>query len=123
MVPRASVRVLKLFHKMRASLTKNVYREVALLTAIILSPAALTESASASPYRLRRCGVPSSSRTAALRNTRFYGAWISPLNAQPARPPVNASRTQLPAPAHDLGPVWVANPSPYETFIHNTLPV
>jgi hypothetical protein len=24
---------------------------------------------------------------------------------------------------HDSGPVWIANPSPYETFIHNTLPV
>jgi hypothetical protein len=24
---------------------------------------------------------------------------------------------------HDSEPVWIANPSPYETFIHNTLPV
>jgi hypothetical protein len=24
---------------------------------------------------------------------------------------------------HDSEPVWVAHPSPYETFIHNTLPV
>jgi hypothetical protein len=24
---------------------------------------------------------------------------------------------------HDSEPVWVASPSPYETFIHNTLPV
>jgi len=24
---------------------------------------------------------------------------------------------------HDSEPVWVATPSPYETFIHNTLPV
>jgi hypothetical protein len=24
---------------------------------------------------------------------------------------------------HDSEPAWVASPSPYETFIHNTLPV
>jgi hypothetical protein len=24
---------------------------------------------------------------------------------------------------HDSEPVWIAIPSPYETFIHNTLPV
>jgi hypothetical protein len=24
---------------------------------------------------------------------------------------------------HDSEPVWIANPSPYETLIHNTLPV
>src|SRR5439155_768954 len=33
---------------------------------------------------------------------------LSRLNARPARPPVNASRTA----AHDSGPVWVASPSP-----------
>jgi hypothetical protein len=29
----------------------------------------------------------------------------------------------LRTPMHDSEPVWIANPSPYETFIHNTLPV
>jgi hypothetical protein len=29
----------------------------------------------------------------------------------------------LRTPMHDSEPVWVASPSPYETFIHNTLPV
>jgi len=80
-------------------------------------------SGCALPYRRNRCGLPSSSTTSAPRSTRFRGAWISRLNTQPARPPANASRAQLPAPAHDSGSLWVANPSTYETFIHNTLPV
>jgi len=29
----------------------------------------------------------------------------------------------LRTPMHDSEPVRIANPSPYETFIHNTLPV
>jgi len=75
------------------------------------------------PYRRSRCGLPSSSTTSAPRSTCFRRAWISRLNTQPARPPVNASRAQLPAPTHDSGSLRVANPSAHETFIHNTLPV
>jgi hypothetical protein len=52
------------------------------------------ESRCASPYRRTRCGLPSSSSTSALRSTRSRGACISRLNTQPARRPVNASRTQ-----------------------------
>ena len=29
----------------------------------------------------------------------------------------------LTEPKHDSGPLWIASPSTYETFIHNTLPV
>ena len=36
---------------------------------------------------------------------------ISGLNTLPARSPVNASPTPLPTPAHDSGPVWLADPS------------
>lgn len=43
---------------------------------------------------------------------------------EPARTPVNASPSPLRAMlTHDSGPMWVPNPSAYETFIHNTLPV
>jgi hypothetical protein len=36
--------------------------------------------------------------------------------------PVNASPSPLPTNVHDSEPVWIATPSLYETFIHNTLP-
>ena len=32
-------------------------------------------------------------------------------------------RSPLQTAPHDSGPVWVANPSPYDSFIHYTLPV
>ena len=51
------------------------------------------------------------------------GELISQLNTQPARPPVNASSASLRTPMHDSGPMWLARPSMYKTFIYNTLPV
>ncbi len=77
------------------------------------------------PKRRLGCGLPLCSTASAPRsNPPCGGACISRLNTQPARTPVNASpsplRTML---THDSGPMWVANPSTYETFIHNTLPV
>jgi hypothetical protein len=45
------------------------------------------------------------------------------LNTWPIRTPVNASALVLLPPPHDPGPVWIATPSPYGTFIHYTLPV
>ena len=48
---------------------------------------------------------------------------ISRLNTWPARTPVNASASALLPPPHDSGPVWLATPSPYGSFIHCTLPV
>ena len=47
---------------------------------------------------------------------------ISRLNTSPAPTPVNASLAPLPTKVHDSEPVWIATPSLYETFIHNTLP-
>jgi hypothetical protein len=48
---------------------------------------------------------------------------ISRLNTWPIRSPVNASAMALLPPPHDSGPVWIATPSPYATFIHYTMPV
>ena len=48
---------------------------------------------------------------------------ISRLNTRPTRTPVNASPGPSRAPAHDSGPTWLAMPSSYDSFIHNTPPV
>jgi hypothetical protein len=48
---------------------------------------------------------------------------ISELNGWSACPPVNASPEALRPTAHDSGPVWPAGPSPYDSFIHDSLPV
>ena len=48
---------------------------------------------------------------------------LSRLNTRPARTPVNASTPPLRATPHDSGPVWVASPSPHDSFIHTTSPV
>ncbi len=79
----------------------------------------------ASRYRRPRCGLPLISTASAPRGThRSPGrAWFSRLNTRPARSPVNASSLPLRTTPHDSGPVWVATPSPYDSFIHYTLPV
>jgi hypothetical protein len=61
----------------------------------------------ASRSRRARCCLPPASTASAPRSTRFRGAWLSRLDTQPARSPVNASPPRLPATAHDSGPVWV----------------
>jgi hypothetical protein len=48
---------------------------------------------------------------------------LSRLNTRPARAPVNASTPPSQVAPHDSGSVWVANPSPYDSFIHYTSPV
>ena len=48
---------------------------------------------------------------------------LSQLNTRPAHTSVNASPMLLRAPAHDSRPVWVATPSPYDSFIRCSLPV
>ena len=48
---------------------------------------------------------------------------LSRLNTRPARTPVNASPVPLRAATHDSGPLWAANPSTCDSFIHNTSPV
>ena len=74
------------------------------------------------------------------RNSRYRCAWcclalistasasrslpqLSRLNTRPARTPVNASTLPLRPTSHDSGPLWVASPSPCDSFIHNTSPV
>jgi hypothetical protein len=48
---------------------------------------------------------------------------FSRLNTQPTLSPVNASpRGLLPA-THDSGPLWLARPLTYDSFIHDNLPV
>ena len=64
------------------------------------------------------CGLP------LLLQRRHPGvSCLSRLNTRPARSPVNASPPPLRAAPHDSGPVWVASPSPYDSFIHYTSPV
>src|SRR6266571_2511239 len=66
------------------------------------------------PWRRAGYSLPLLLTASALRST-----FLSRLNTRPARTPVNASRTA----AHDSGPAWAANPSPYDSFIRNTSPV
>src|SRR3989442_956685 len=70
-------------------------------------------------------GLPPSSRTSAPRSVHRSrgGSWISRLNTRPAFPPVNASPPSSRTATHDSGPVWVATPSPYDSFIRYTAPV
>ena len=81
-------------------------------------------SLGALPWRRLGCGLPTFSNASAPRsNPPFGGRLISRLDTGPTRTPVNASPAPSRAPTHDLGPVWVASPLPYETSIHNTLPI
>jgi len=48
---------------------------------------------------------------------------FSRLNTQPASSPVNASPSGLLHSTHDSGPLWLARPLTYDSFIHNNLPV
>lgn len=76
------------------------------------------------PKRPLGCCLPPISRTSAPRsNPPRGGAHISQLNTQPVRSPVNASPATLRTPMHDSGPMWLAKPSMYKTFIYNTSPV
>ncbi len=54
---------------------------------------------------------------------RLVWSNLSRLNTRPARSPVNVSPPPSWTATHDSGPVWVATPSPYDSFIHNTSPV
>jgi hypothetical protein len=81
-------------------------------------------SASLSRCRDWRCGLPLTPRASAPRRARpkarfsFRGSI-----ARPAHAPVNASPSPLRTPPHDSGSVWLATPSPYDSCIHDTLPV
>ena len=71
-----------------------------------------------SRYRCARWCLPTIP-TASASRTKL----LSRLNTRPARTPVNASAIPLREPPHDSGPLWVASPSAYDSFIHNTSPV
>ncbi len=71
-----------------------------------------------SRYRCAECGLPPSPTASAPRRDV-----LSRLNTRPARTPVNASPLPLRTATHDSGPLWAANPSTYDSFIHNTSPV
>jgi len=75
------------------------------------------ESHQPSPKRTSQCCLPHPPKASALW-TR-----ISRLNTQPARAPVNASRSSLLKTSHDSEPVRLVNPLLYESFIHSNLPV
>jgi hypothetical protein len=79
---------------------------------------------SVSQYRRSQSCLPLRSRASAPKSDHRLrdGGSISRLNTWPVRTPVNASPSPLPTNMHDSEPVWVASPSLYETFIHNTLP-
>ena len=55
--------------------------------------------------------------------------WLGPTpptpctHTRPARSPVNASPSLSRPKAHDSGPMWLAMPSLYDSFIHYTSPV
>src|SRR5215469_18227437 len=71
-----------------------------------------------SRYRCARWSLPFLLTTSASRRKE-----LSRLNIRPARTPVNASTLSLRGAPHDSGPLWVAKPSAYDSFIHNTSPV
>ena len=80
-------------------------------------------SRSASRYRRPGCGLPpplkaSPPTASAPQSNPFRGSIPGP-----HRTAVNASPPPSRATAHDSGPPWVANPSTYDSSIHNTLPV
>jgi hypothetical protein len=64
------------------------------------------------------CGLPLTPTGSASRTVS-----ISRLNTQPALSPVNASPSGLLHPTHDSGPLCLARPLTFETFIQYNLPV
>ena len=71
-----------------------------------------------SRWRRLWCGLPLLPTASAP-----WSSALSRLNTRPARTPIDASMTPLREPPHDSEPVWVASPSPYDSFIHTTMPV
>ena len=71
-----------------------------------------------SRWRYHRCCLPLLLTASAPRSKV-----LSRLNTRPVRTPVNASAPLLRTAPHDSGPVWIASPSLYDSFIHNTSPV
>jgi len=68
-------------------------------------------------------GAPGVAFRISLRRRHPGGKVLSRLNTRPVRTPVNASTMPSRATPHDSGPLWAANPSTYDSFIHYTSPV
>ena len=69
------------------------------------------------------CGAPASVAFCRLEPHRHpRPSEISWLNTRPARTSVNASRQTSRPTTHDSRPVWLASPSPYDSFIRYTSP-
>ena len=66
---------------------------------------------------------PSILPSALLNGVGTPNANISQLNTRPTGAPVNASMAALRLATHDSGPGWIATPSLYDSFIHNSTPV
>src|SRR3989454_4915803 len=75
-------------------------------------------SRSTSRYRCLGWGLPLL-LTASASRSKF----LTRLNTRPVLSPVNASTPPSRAAPHDSGSIWVANPLPYDFFIHYTSPV
>jgi len=75
------------------------------------------------PNAPRYCGSPGIAFRRGNNVSTLKLSDISRLNTRPARTSVNASPKPLQIPAHDSRPVWIATPSPYDSFIHDILPV
>ncbi len=73
-----------------------------------------------SPSRFRdlRCGLPLSPTVSAP-----WSKVLSRLDGWPVHAFVNASRLASRPTAHDSRPVWFVTPLPYDSYIHNNLPV
>src|SRR5437870_9431975 len=75
-------------------------------------------SRSTSRYRCLGWGLPLLLTASASRSE-----FLTRLNTRHVLSPVNASTPPSRAAPHDSGSVWVANPLPYDFFIHYTSPV
>jgi len=71
-----------------------------------------------SRYRCTGWGLPHLLTASASRSN-----CLTRLNTRPARSLVNASTPPSRAAPHDSGPMWVAGPLSYDSFIHYTSPV
>ena len=71
-----------------------------------------------SRFRDLRCGLPLPPTVSAP-----WSRLLSRLNGWPAHAFVNASRLASRPTAHDSRSVWFVRPLPYDSFIHNNLPV
>lgn len=70
------------------------------------------------PRRHVGCCFPLTTTGSASRTKPF-----SRLNTQPTLSPVNASPNESLHSTHDSGPLWLARPLTYDSFIHYNLPV